>query len=156
MHDDDPGEESELPFWRRKSLTEMSEEEWESLCDGCGHCCRVKLENEATGEIVHTEVACRLLDLHSCRCSDYPNRQKKVPGCLRLRPEQVLDLPWLPETCAYRLLAEGKDLLPWHPLITGDPESVHAAGISVRGRVFSEADIEDLETVLYDWYGEDE
>lgn len=146
--DDDGRYDDELPFWRRKSLVEMSEAEWESLCDGCGQCCLVKFENEETGEIIRTEVACKLLDLHTCRCSDYPNRQQKVPGCLRLRPEQVLDLPWLPGTCAYRLLAEGKELEPWHPLVSGDPESVHAAGISVRGRVFSEADIDDLESLL--------
>lgn len=144
------------PFWRTKTLAEMSDSEWESLCDGCGQCCKVKLENARTGEVVDTEVACKLLDLRTCRCSDYANRQAKVPGCLRLTPRLVPELAWLPETCAYRLVDQGRDLPEWHHLQCGDPEAVHRAGISVLGKVFSEADIEDLETMLSDLYGFEE
>lgn len=149
---EDSEDTRELPFWLTKSLRQMSDQEWESLCDGCGLCCMVKLENASTGEVVSTEVACRLLDLHTCRCTDYPNRQSKVPGCLRLTPDIVPQLYWLPETCGYRRVHEAKDLPEWHPLRGGDPEAVHRAGISVRGKAFSEADIEDLEQVLSDWY----
>lgn len=112
----------------------------------------VKLEDAATGEVVNTEVACRLLDLHTCRCLDYPNRQSKVPGCLQLTPRLVPQLHWLPETCGYRRIQAGKDLPEWHPLRSGDPEAVHRNDVSVRGKAFSEADIEDLEQVLSDWY----
>ena len=126
------------PFWRQKGLGELTAGEWESLCDGCGRCCLNKLEYEDTGEIVWTDVACRLLDDESCRCRDYPNRHARVPDCLALTPENVPRLSWLPPTCGYRLVAEGRDLYWWHPLVSGDPETVHAAGISVRGRTVSE------------------
>lgn len=144
------------PFWLSKPMHLMSKSEWESLCDGCGRCCMVKLENSATGEVIDTEIACRLLDLHTCRCTNYPQRQSKVPGCLQLTPDLVPRLPWLPETCGYRRVHEGKDLPEWHPLRSGDPEAVHREGVSVRGKAFSEADIEDLEQVLADWYDLDE
>ncbi len=121
-------------FWKNKALAEMSEEEWESLCDGCGKCCLVGLEDEDTGEIYLTDVACKLLDGRTCRCKDYPNRKAFVPDCVKLTPENVPTLSWLPRTCAYRLVHEGRDLYPWHPLLTGDPESVHAANVSVRGK----------------------
>lgn len=149
---DDP-DTRELPFWLTTPMYAMSEAEWESLCDGCGRCCMVKLENFATGEVVDTEIACRLLDLHTCRCSDYKHRQSKVPGCLQLTPDLVPRLTWLPETCGYRRVHEGRDLPEWHPLRSGDPEAVHREDVSVRGKAFSEADIEDLEQVLSDWYG---
>jgi uncharacterized cysteine cluster protein YcgN (CxxCxxCC family) len=123
------------PFWRTTPLEQMSPEQWESLCDGCGRCCLVKLEDEDTGEIAYTDVGCTLLDSQACRCRDYPNRQAKVADCVRLTPASVRTLHWLPPTCAYRLLAEGEDLYWWHPLVSGDPESVHAAGMSVRDRV---------------------
>jgi uncharacterized protein len=127
--------EPDAPFWRSKTLEAMSPEEWESLCDGCARCCLVKLEDEDTGEIAYTDVGCTLLDAFGCRCRDYANRQAKVPDCVRLTPETVGRLSWLPPTCAYRLLAEGRDLYWWHPLVSGDPDTVHIAGVSVRDRV---------------------
>ena len=123
------------PYWKSKTLEEMSRSEWEALCDGCGKCCLAKLEDEDTGEIHWTSVACRLFDAESCRCGDYPNRRKKVPDCVRLTPRNVRKLHWLPGTCAYRLVAEGRDLAWWHPLVSGRADSVHEAGISIRGRV---------------------
>jgi uncharacterized cysteine cluster protein YcgN (CxxCxxCC family) len=123
------------PFWKRKSLEQMTDSEWESLCDGCGRCCLNKLEDEDTGRIYFTDVGCRLLDDAGCRCKDYDHRQKKVPDCVRLTPANVRQLGWLPPTCGYRLVADGRDLYWWHPLVSGDPETVHAAGVSVRGRV---------------------
>ena len=146
----------EVPFWRRKSMEQMSAREWESLCDGCGRCCLNKLEDEDTGNTFFTDVACRLLDTESCRCRDYANRQKKVSDCVRLTPRSVRRIVWLPPTCAYRLVADGRDLYWWHPLVSGDPDSVHAAGISVRGRIkYSEKDVPDdkLEEHIVSWPG---
>ena len=142
------------PFWRAKGLEAMSPAEWESLCDGCGRCCLVKLEEEDTGAIHYTDVGCTLLDSAACRCRDYEDRQGKVPDCVRLTPDAVRTLSWLPPTCAYRLLAEGRDLYWWHPLVSGDPETVHAAGISVRGRIAGpEGDfsLQDLLNRVVDW-----
>lgn len=142
------------PFWRRKALAEMTQGEWESLCDGCGRCCLNKLEDEDTGRLYYTDVGCRLLDAQSCRCRDYANRSSQVDDCVRLRPDNVSDLGWLPPTCAYRLVAAGRDLYWWHPLVSGDPETVHAAGISVRGRVSAlETEIpdKDLEDHIVSW-----
>jgi hypothetical protein len=132
------GNLAQPPFWRRKTLGEMTSTEWESLCDGCARCCLNKLEDEDTGEIAWTDLACRLLDAGSCRCSDYDNRSTRVPDCLTLDVERVETLSWLPPTCGYRLVSEGLDLYWWHPLVSGSPETVHQAGISVRGRVKSE------------------
>lgn len=142
--------ETELPFWRRKRLEQMSHDEWESLCDGCGKCCLLKLEDEDTGEIYLTRLACRLLDIGQCRCSDYANRHVKVPDCLSLTPEMVATLGWLPETCAYRRVREGRDLDWWHPLRSGDPTSIHRAGVSVRDWAMPEtaARAEDLERYI--------
>ncbi len=131
------------PFWRTKTLAEMTPEEWESLCDGCAKCCLVKLEDEDTGEIDATDVACRLLELGSCRCGDYANRKRKVPDCVILAPDNVGELKWMPATCAYRLIHEGKDLYPWHHLVCGNRDAVHREGVSVKGRVVSERDVAD-------------
>lgn len=120
------------PFWKIKSLNEMDEQEWEALCDGCARCCLHKLEDEATGEIFYTNVACRLLNLSTCRCNDYVNRYQRVADCLKLSIGRIQTLQWLPATCAYRLIAEGHELPDWHPLQSGNYESVHRAGISVR------------------------
>jgi uncharacterized cysteine cluster protein YcgN (CxxCxxCC family) len=125
----------EPPFWRVKSLEAMTTAEWESLCDGCARCCLVKLEDEDSGEIHFTDLGCQLLDGKTCRCLDYRRRQRRVPDCVKLTPEAVRSLSWLPVTCAYRVLAEGGDLAWWHPLVSGSPETVHQAGVSVRGRV---------------------
>jgi len=140
-------------FWETKSLAEMTRSEWESLCDGCGKCCLVKLQDPDTDEIAYTDVACRLLDCDSCRCSDYANRKAEVPDCVVLSVRLVDQLEWMPSTCAYRLLKEGKPLYWWHPLVSGDPNAVHEAGISVRGRVISEILVEDAELVehVVDW-----
>lgn len=136
------------PFWETKRLDEMSQEEWESLCDGCARCCMHKLEDEDNGNVYYTRIACRLLDIGSCRCTDYANRRTEVPDCLVLTPNRAQEYDWLPETCAYRKLSRGEKLEAWHPLISGDPESVHRAGISVRQYAvqddgINEADYED-------------
>ena len=136
------------PFWELKRLEEMTVAEWESLCDGCGLCCLVRFEDEETGEIIPTRVHCRLFDPDRCRCTDYAARKAQVPDCIKLTPGNIEALEWMPPSCAYRRLHEGKDLPHWHPLITGDPESVHKAGVSVRGQTVSEAGLADAEDAL--------
>ncbi len=134
----------EKPFWKTKPLSEMSEAEWESLCDGCGKCCLAKLEDADTGEIHWTSVGCRLFDEGTCRCIDYENRQREVLDCVRLTPENVGAIAWLPASCAYRLVGEKRDLAWWHPLVSGDAETVHTSGNSMRGRLTGlETDLAD-------------
>ena len=144
-----------MTFWREKRLDEMTPGEWESLCDGCGKCCLLKIEWADTGEIEPTCVACRLLDTESCRCTDYANRKARVPDCIRLSPGNIAAIAWMPSSCAYRLLHEGKELCWWHPLVSGASETVHLAQMSVRGKVVSEDEAgveqEDLERYIVDW-----
>ena len=131
-------------FWETKRLDQMSEDEWEALCDGCGKCCLNKLEDEDSGDVALTRVACRLLDDATCRCAQYDIRHQFVPDCIVLKPSNIEShLYWMPATCAYRLLHEGKRLADWHPLISGTPETVHGAGVSMRGRTVSEFDVAD-------------
>ena len=139
---------SEKPFWQRKRLEEMTAQEWESLCDGCGLCCLIRFEDEETGEVIPTRVACKLLDRDLCRCRDYENRKAHVPDCIKLTPDAIEALNWMPKSCAYRRLHEGRDLAWWHPLVTGDPESVHRAGVSIRGQTISEDVLDDPEDAI--------
>jgi hypothetical protein len=138
------------PFWETKQLHELDRAEWEALCDGCAKCCVHKLEAEETGEILYTCVACRLLDVNTCRCTNYTQRHELVPECAVLSAGQPEHFGWMPETCAYRLLHEGKPLPGWHPLLTGDPASVHARGASARKKLIPEflADEEHLEKYI--------
>ena len=149
------GDRAGVPFWQRKTLAEMTPGEWESLCDGCGLCCLFKLDDEENGEIAFTNVACRLLDIGTCRCQLYENRHQVVPDCVSLTPGKAETIPWLPPSCAYRRIAENRDLAWWHPLVSGNPETVHEAGVSVRGRVVSETRIgnldEELDAHIVDW-----
>ena len=129
-------------FWQTKSLKKLSRPEWEALCDGCGKCCLNKLEDDETGQVELTCVACRLLDDETCKCAQYPIRHQFVPECIVLTPDNIdKNAYWMPNTCAYKLLWQGKPLYDWHPLITGDPDSVHQAGISMQHRTVSEAEI---------------
>ena len=137
-----------LPFWRTKRLAEMSETEWESLCDGCGLCCLIRFEDEDTGEVIPTRVSCTLFDDKLCRCKDYANRKATVPDCIKLTPWNIEALKWMPPSCAYRRLHEGRGLPKWHPLITGDPDSTHTRGPSVRGQTISEDTLADPEDAL--------
>lgn len=141
-----------LPFWKTKSLAEMTAEEWESLCDGCARCCLHKLEDIDSGDVYYTSVACRYLG-DNCRCAHYPRRHDLVPDCVELTPENLPSFSWLPATCAYRRVAEGKPLEWWHPLVSGDAGSVHAAGISVRGKTIDERHVhpDDYESRIIHW-----
>ena len=133
---------SDLPYWQLP-LTQLNSEQWESLCDGCARCCQIKLEDEYSGARYITSIACELLDQEGCRCTDYPNRGTRVPDCVVLDLTNVDDLDWMPGTCAYRLRGAGEPLPEWHPLVSGDSDSVHDAGISVRGKVISEAEVDE-------------
>ncbi|HSH48259.1 MAG TPA: YcgN family cysteine cluster protein [Halomonas sp.] len=134
-------------FWERYTLEELTREEWEALCDGCGQCCLMKLEDD-DGDLAVLDVACELLDIETCRCRDYANRLIRVPDCRQLTPQRAYDYRWLPKSCAYRRLAEGRKLAGWHPLLSGDPERVHRKGISVRnfavsGRLVPDHELEN-------------
>lgn len=133
-------------FWEDTPMTRMTREEWEALCDGCGKCCMNKLEDEDSGEVVLTRVACRLFDDTTCRCSQYPTRHRFVPECIVLKPGNMdANLYWMPETCAYKLLWQGKKLYDWHPLISGDPQTVHDAGVSMQSRTVPEFEVDEDE-----------
>jgi len=147
---------TKLPFWKTKNMAEMSPSEWESLCDGCGKCCCIRLEDEETGDIYITDVACKLFDPATCQCTDYPNRSAKVPDCVTLTPDNVAALKWMPRTCAYRLISDGKDLPAHHHLVSGSRDSIHEAGMSVKDAVTSEVFVSEEEqaTRIVIWPGE--
>lgn len=140
-------------FWERFPLSELDDQEWEALCDGCARCCLLKLQDEDSGDVYYTDLACRYLDDEQCRCTVYSERTRRVPDCVRVTEDVVRHFHWLPSTCAYRRLAQGRGLPDWHPLISGDPESVHRAGVSVRGRTLPEtvASEEDYEEHIVHW-----
>ena len=149
-----PRMDGPAPFWKTTPLDRMTGAEWESLCDGCGRCCLHKLRDDETGALSHTNVACRLLNTTTCRCTSYARRQEKVPDCVAITPAALAAIDWLPPTCAYRLVAEGQDLAWWHPLVSGDPGTVHQAGVSVRGRAVSERRAGMLEHYIVEWPGQ--
>lgn len=138
-----------------RTLSGLNAAEWELLCDGCGRCCLVKLQDADSGEIYYTNVACRLLDIDSCRCREYDRRFSRVRNCLALTPDSLPDMKWMPRSCAYRRIVEGRPLAWWHPLVSGDPNTVHEAGVSVRGKAVSESAVsaERLEDHIIDWPG---
>ncbi len=141
-------------FWKERKLEALSQEEWESLCDGCGKCCLLKLMDDKSKVVYYTNIVCRYFDLETCHCMDYEKRHELVPDCVFLTPKNVLEFSWLPESCAYRQVANGKDLAWWHPLISGDAKSVAMAGISIKGKVINEEDIDDvdLEDMVVNWF----
>lgn len=141
------------PFWEVVPPAALSAAQWEALCDRCGRCCLEKLTNRRNGKVYYTSIACTMLDRATCQCRDYRHRRRKVPQCIQLTPANLPSCRWLPRTCAYRLLSEGKNLPLWHPLISGNPDSVHDAGISIRGHVLHAMppQAEDLEPYIVDW-----
>ena len=142
---------STKPFWETKSLHEMSDKEWESLCDGCGKCCLIKLEDVETKELSYTDVACHLLDAKTCKCKNYARRKELVEDCLQLQSDDIEDFKWLPKTCAYRLLHEGKKLPDWHYLISGDRKAVHKQNMSVKNRIVSETEVLEIAEHIVYW-----
>lgn len=141
------------PFWTTTPLANMTQAQWESLCDGCGRCCLHKLRDEETEELSFTNVACKLLNTQTCQCGNYEHRQDNVPDCVSLTPTALAEIDWLPPSCAYRRLEEGRGLAWWHPLVSGDPSTVHSAGVSVRGRAISETRAGPLDNHVVDWPG---
>ncbi|UXN03545.1 YcgN family cysteine cluster protein [Bartonella sp. HY406] len=140
---------TEIPFWQYKTLNQMTKAEWESLCDGCGRCCMHKLEDEDSGDIYNSSVGCKLLNGETCLCNNYPSRKSIVPDCIQLTQEIIETVKWLPDNCAYRLISDGKDLEWWHHLVSGSRETIHEAGISVRGKVLvHEDELHDPEDYL--------
>ena len=139
-------------FWKNRTLEQLTREEWEQICDGCGRCCLEKLEDQDTGQVYYTSVACEYLDTWTCRCREYENRTQNIPDCLVIHPRNIRKFSWLPKTCAYRMLLEGQPLEDWHPIVSGDRETVHHAGISVREKVISAAYVhpDDLEAYIID------
>ena len=150
-----PVKTTTTPFWQTKSLAQMNAEEWESLCDGCALCCLHKLEDEDTGKVYYTNVVCRYLEQEHCQCQHYRERQQIVPTCVWLRPEDIKEFHWLPATCAYRLVAEGKPLPSWHYLVSGSRDTVHREGASVCNRVISEEFVhpDGMEEHIIQWVG---
>jgi uncharacterized cysteine cluster protein YcgN (CxxCxxCC family) len=144
-----------MKFWEVKSLAEMTVQEWESLCDNCGKCCLHKLEDEDTGDLAFTRVVCNLIDLDSCRCTRYSERSILVPDCLDLKQHDFAEYNWLPDTCAYRLLTDGKPLPDWHPLVSGTPHSVREAGVSITAYAIRESEVEDMEDHIIGWLQKD-
>ena len=145
------------PFWKTKSLSEMNEAEWESLCDGCGKCCLLRMEDEDDASVIYvTDIRCKLLDAETCHCRHYPERRDYVPDCVRLTPDKVAKLGWIPHTCTYRLIAEGRDLPDWHHLVSGSRETIHQAGMSVRNATVHELDVseDDMARHITIWPGE--
>lgn len=142
---------SKLPWWEEKSLQEMSREEWEQICDHCGKCCLLKLEDEDDGTVYYTDVACSLVDSESCHCTDYLNRCVRVPDCLELTVGNLDQIQWMPPSCSYRTIKEGRSLPKWHHLVTGDKESIHQAGKSIKGKYIDESDVDDIEEHVVEW-----
>lgn len=140
-----------MNFWETKKLSEMTTEEWESLCDNCGKCCLHKLEDEDTGDIYFTSVVCNLIDLDTCRCTRYAERTQLVPECLDLKQHDFAEYNWLPATCAYRLLSDGEQLPSWHPLLSGSTDSVQDAGVAISSYAMKESEIDDLEDHIIEW-----
>jgi uncharacterized cysteine cluster protein YcgN (CxxCxxCC family) len=139
-------------FWETKTMHEMTEAEWEAICDGCARCCLYQFEDEDTGRLLQTDVVCGLLDINECRCTDYENRHERMPGCIRVTPDNILTLDWMPDSCSYRRIALGRGLAGWHPLITGIESSTRDLGHSVRGRVVSANEVDDIEARIISWF----
>ena len=138
-----------LPFWKTKTLKEMTRQEWESLCSGCGICCLHRFHNQKTGKVFFTSIACKFLDTERCHCTVYERRFQQEPDCEEITPDNLITLKWLPKTCGYRSVADGRDLEWWHPLISGDPDTVHQADISMQNKVISEENVQPGDVLKY-------